>query len=129
VRLPAAIMAALVLSLAGTVPARAQYIMDIGNLTIALRTGELPGVAAALSSGVTTVYVARLTGIAGARINGPTLDRAIANRSRSLRHLRAVVRQSREAMKALDRHGQTLDQVIHVTVTSDRTATLYVDDR
>lgn len=126
-RRAAAVLVATTLA-AVPMPVLAQYVMDIGNLTLAVRVGDYYGLAEGVDR-ATTVYVARLSRLAGIRTASGALDRAIADRWRSRRYLQAVVRQSRVAMRALERHGQTLDQVVHVTVTADRTATLYVDDR
>ena len=108
--------------------ARAQYVMDLGSLIAALRIGDFAGVVEGVHD-ANTVYVARVSGLAGIRLSGRTLDRTIAARQGVLRHLRAAIGQAPEAMKALERHGHRLDQVIFVTTTKDRTAMLYVDDR
>jgi hypothetical protein len=108
--------------------AAGQYVMDIGSLIAALRVGDFHGDLERLS-GANEVYVARLSQIAGARVSGGTLDKTLATRTRHLAYLRAAVRQTRLAMKALEIHHESLDDVIFITTTNDRTATLYVDDR
>lgn len=114
------------LALGSTTGALAQYVMDVGSLTVALRVGDL-GDSEEIDQ-ATTFYVAKLSLIAGAK-NSKVLDRAIANRIRAIRYLRNIVHQSREAMRILEINHSRLDQVILVTTTNDHTATLYVDDR
>ena len=50
-------------------------------------------------------------------------------RGRVLSYLRAIIRQNRTAMKALDVHHEALEDVIFLTTTNDGSAMLYVDDR
>jgi hypothetical protein len=106
----------------------AQYVMDIGNLISALRVGDFSGDLNNLDQ-ARTVYVTRLTQIAGVRVSGPTLDRTLATRERVLGYLRAIIAQNRVAMKALQVHGESIEDVIFLTTTSDGTAMLYVDNR
>lgn len=127
-KLPTMIVLTLGLSLAGATWAQAQYVMDIGSLIIALRIGDFSGDIENLDN-ARTVYVARVSRLAGIRLSGDRLDRTVEARRRVLFHLQAIVRQSRVAMKALERHGESLDDVIFLTTTNDGTATLYVDDR
>jgi hypothetical protein len=108
--------------------APAQYVMDIGNLIMALRVGDFSGDLENLDH-AQTVYVARLSQIAGMRVSGGTLDRTIASRQRVLTYLRAIIRQNKAAMKSLAVHGEDLEDVIYLTTTNDGAATLYVDDR
>lgn len=108
--------------------ASAQYVMDIGSLIGGIRVGDFSGELDNLDR-AQTVYVTRLTQIAGVRISGPTLDRALASRQRVLAYLRYIIGQNRAAMKALAVHHESLEDVIFLTTTSDGTAMLYVDDR
>jgi len=108
--------------------ASAQYVMDIGNLITGLRVGDFSGDMDNLDH-ARTVYVTRLSQIAGVRVSAPTLDKALASRERVLRYLRAIIKQNRVAMEALEVHHESLDDVIFVTTTNDGTAMLYVDDR
>ncbi|MDP1729756.1 MAG: hypothetical protein Q8L54_00975 [Devosia sp.] len=124
----AAIAFALALSFAGAGPAQAQYVMDLGSLIAALRIGDFSGDIENLQK-ANRVYVERVSRLSGIRVSGDRLDGTVAARRRVLRYLHAIIRQVPEAMKALDRHGQTLDQVIFLTTTNDGTAMLYVDDR
>jgi hypothetical protein len=108
--------------------ARAQYVMDSMALIAQLQIGDLGGAVAGVND-ANRVYVARLSELQGTRINGARLDRVIAMRARVIRYFQAAIRGAREARKALEVHGQTLEQVVFATFTNDRTATLYVDDR
>jgi hypothetical protein len=128
VKLVAAIAVAVVLGLAGTGASRAQYVMDLGSLIAALRVGDFSGEVENLSN-ANRVYVERVSRLSGIKMSGDILDRTIAARGGVLRYLRAIIRQVPEAMKALERHGETLDEVIFLTTTNDGTAMLYVDDR
>lgn len=120
----------LVLALLLAVPgiARAQYVMDLGSLIAAIQVGDLNDAIHGVHE-ANTVYVARVSQIAGIRLQGDRLTRAIERRQRVLWYFRRAIRGARVAMRALEVHGQTLDQVIYATFTNDRTATLYVDDR
>jgi hypothetical protein len=122
------IVLTMTLSMAGATSAQAQYVMDLGSLVIALRIGDFTGDIENLDN-ARTVYVARVSRLAGIRVGGERLDRTIEARARVLFHLQATVRQSRVAMKALERHGESIEDVIFLTTTNDGTATLYVDDR
>lgn len=124
-RLAAVVLAAL---LALPLPASAQYVMDIGTLINGLRVADFSGDLDNLDH-ARTVYVTRLTSIAGVRVSGPTLDRTLATRERVLGYLRAIIRQNKVAMKALDIHHEALEDVIFLTTTNDGSAMLYVDDR
>jgi len=108
--------------------ASAQYVMDIGNLINALRVGDFSGDMDNLDR-AQTVYVTRLTQIAGVRISGQTLDRTLAARQRVLVYLRHIISLNREAMRALAIHNESLDDVIFLTTTNDGSAMLYVDNR
>lgn len=120
--------AAILLGLGGTSAARAQYVMDLGSLIAALRIGNFSDETENLFN-ARTIYVERVSRLAGIRLSGERLDRTIEARRRVLFHLRALIRQVPAAMKALERHGERLDDVIFLTTTNDGTATLYVDDR
>lgn len=108
--------------------APAQYVMDIGNLIAALQVGDFSGDLENFDR-AQVVYVTRLSRIAGVRVSGARLDRTIASRQRVLSYLRAIIGQSRVAMKALAVHGEDLEDVIFLTTTNDGSAMLYVDDR
>lgn len=108
--------------------ARAQYVMDLGSLITAIQVGDLNDAIHGVHR-ANTVYVARVSQIAGIRVQGERLTRAIERRQRVLWYFQRAIRGARVAMRALEVHGQTLDQVIYATFTNDRTATLYVDDR
>ena len=110
------------------VAASAQYVMDIGNLITGLRVGDFSGDMDNLDH-ARAVYVTRLSQIAGVRVSTPTLDKALASRERVLRYLRAIIKQNRVAMEALEVHHESLEDVIFLTTTNDGTAMLYVDDR
>lgn len=127
-RLPAALAVALGLTLSVIGAVRAQYVMDLGSLIAALQVGDFSGDTENLSN-ARRVYVERVSRLSGIRVGGERLDRVVAMRERVLFHLRAVIRQAPEAMKALERHGEVLDDVIFLTTTNDGTATLYVNDR
>lgn len=127
-KLLAAIALAMALSLSGAGEAQAQYVMDLGSLIAALRIGDFSGEVENLGN-ARGVYVERVSRLSGIGVSGERLDRTIEARRRVLFHLRATIRQAPEAIKALKRHGATLDQVIFLTTTNDGSATLYVDDR
>ena len=120
----------LLVVLIGLLPtvAPAQYVMDIGSLIAALRVGDFSGDIENLDH-AQVVYVTRLSQIAGVRVSGRVLDQTIAMRGRVLSYLRAIIRQNRTAMKALDVHHEALEDVIFLTTTNDGSAMLYVDDR
>jgi hypothetical protein len=121
-----AMLAITVLSLPAAV--QAQYVMDIGNLIAALRVGDFSGDLDNLDH-AQSVYVTRLSQVAGGSTTGGTLDRTIAARTRVLDYLRAIISQNKAAMKALAIHHQALEDVIFLTTTNDGSAMLYVDDR
>jgi hypothetical protein len=125
-KLTAAIILALTLSGAGA--ARAQYVMDLGSLIAALQIADFSGDIENLMN-ARRVYVERVSRLSGIRVSGARLDRLIARRERVLFHLKAIVRQVPEAMKALERHHENLEDVIFLITTDDGTATLYVNDR
>lgn len=127
-RLFVMLAAAMLLSLVVTGATRAQYVMDLGSLIAALRVGDFTGETENLFN-ARRVYVERISRLAGIRVSGEVLSRTIEARQRTLFHLRALIRQVPEAMKALERHGERLEDVIFLTTTNDGTATLYVDDR
>lgn len=106
----------------------AQYVMDIGNLIAGLQVGDFSGDLENFDR-AQVVYVTRLSRIAGVRVSGARLDRTIASRQRVLSYLRAIIGQSRVAMKSLAVHGEELEDVIFLTTTNDGSAMLYVDDR
>ncbi len=108
--------------------AQAQYVMDIGNLINALRLADFSGDLDNLDQ-AQTVYVTRLTQIAGVRNGNRVLDQTLAMREGQLRHLRAIIRQNKAAMKALAIHNEVLEDVVFLTTTNDGTAMLYVDNR
>lgn len=120
------LIAALLLAAPGV--ARAQYVMDLGSLITAIQVGDLNDAIHGVHD-ANTVYVARVSQIAGIRVQGERLTRAIERRQRVIWYFQRAIRGARVAMKALEVHGQTLEQVIYATFTNDRTATLYVDDR
>lgn len=121
-----AILAMVIALLPGAAPA--QYVMDIGNLIGLLRVGDFSGDLENLDH-AQVVYVTRLSQMSGVRISKPTLDRTIADRERVLTYLRAIIRQNKVAMKALEVHHEALEDVIFLTTTNDGSAMLYVDDR
>jgi hypothetical protein len=108
--------------------ASGQYVMDLGSLINALRVGDFSGDLDNLDQ-AQSVYVTRVSKLAGIRIQGVLLDRTVAARERVLTYLRAIIRQNKAAMKALAIHHEALEDVIFLTTTSDGTAMLYVDDR
>jgi len=123
-----ALLLVLALLFAAPGAARAQYVMDLGSLIAAIQVGDLNDAIHGVHE-ANTVYVARVSQIAGIRVQGERLTRAIERRQRVLWYFRRAIRGARVAMRALEVHGQTIDQVIYATFTNDRTATLYVDDR
>jgi hypothetical protein len=108
--------------------ARAQYVMALGDLIAAIQIGDLNEAVEGVHR-ANVVYVARVSELAGIRVSGERLTRVVARRGGVLRYFRAAIRGAQPAQRALEIHGQTLDQVIYATFTNDRTATLYVDDR
>ena len=121
-----AILAILIAMLPSIAPA--QYVMDIGNLIGALRVGDFSGDLENLDH-AQVVYVTRLSQMSGVRISAAGLDKTIAARERVLIYLRAIIRQNKVAMKALEVHHEALEDVIFLTTTNDGSAMLYVDDR
>lgn len=121
---------ALVLTLSLMLPgaASAQYVMDLASLITALRIGDFSDDLDNLDR-ANTVYVTRVSSIAGIRTQGERLDSVVAQRARVLDYLRHIIGMNREAMKALAIHHEALEDVIFLTTTSDGTAMLYVDDR
>ena len=75
------------------------------------------------------VYVTRVSRLSGIRIQGERLDRVVADRERALTYLRHIISMNRVAMRALDVHQESLEDVIFLTTTNDGSAMLYVDDR
>ena len=126
--MPSLLALAVVMSLGGTGPGQAQYVMDLGSLIAAIRVGDFGDDVEKLGR-ATTIYVERVSRLSGIRINGEILDNTIDMRQRVLRYLHAQIRQVPQAIKALERHGATVEQVIFLTATNDGSATLYVDDR
>lgn len=120
--------AVLMLVLGSSSAARAQYVMDLGSLIAAIQIGDLNEAVEGVHR-ANVVYVARVSELAGIRVSGERLSRTVARRGGVLRYFRAAIRGAQPAQRALDIHGQTLDQVIYANFTNDRTATLYVDDR
>lgn len=108
--------------------AQAQYTMLISELIAAIQIGDFNEDMNRLD-GAITVYVERVSAMAGVAINKRSLDTVLARRWRALSYLRSVVRLSPVAIKALARHHEKLEDVILLTTTSDGSATLYVDDR
>ena len=53
-----------------------------------------------------SVYVTRVSKLAGIRIQGALFDRTVAARERVLTYLRAIIRQNKVAMKALAIHHE-----------------------
>ena len=111
------------------VPASAQYVMDLANLARGIGMAEFRARDFDNLADAQTVYVTRVSRLAGIKRQGAMLDRAIASSSRALNFLRAVVAQNRNAMRALRIHGEALEDVIFLTTTNDGSAMLYVDDR
>jgi len=108
--------------------AQAQYVMDVGNLILELRIGDL-GDSIEQFDAANTVYVARLSRIPGVRVSQRSLDLALDSRRGMVASLQAIVRQKRLAMKTLEIHHESVEDVVFITTTADGTATLYVDDR
>jgi len=108
--------------------AQAQYVMDIGSLITALRVADFSRDLDNLDR-AQSVYVTRLSEIAGVRVGHPVLDQTLARRERHLHYLRAIIAQNRAAMQALAIHNEALADVVFLTTTDDGTAMLYVDDR
>ena len=111
------------------VPASAQYVMDLANLARGIGMAEFRARDFDNLADAQTVYVTRVSRLAGIKRQGAMLDRAIASSGRALNFLRAVVAQNRNAMRALRIHGEALEDVIFLTTTNDGSAMLYVDDR
>lgn len=110
-------------------PALAQYVMDLANLARGIGMADFRGRDFDNLADAQTVYVTRVSRLAGIRRQGAMLDRAIASSRGAVHFLQAMVRQNRVAMRALRVHGEALDEVIFLTTTNDGTAMLYVDDR
>lgn len=127
-RIVTALLLAAVLAVTTTGAGRAQFVMDVVTLITEIQRGDLSGVVEGVHA-ANTVYVARATGLFGISRNGERLTRVVERRDRVLRYFRSAIRGARNAQRALDIHGLTLDQVIWATYTNDGTATLYVDDR
>lgn len=108
-------------------PVRAQYEMDIGSLMAAIRHGDLSAEVEPMDS-ATTIYVTRISRLAGIRINSDRMTRTIAFREPDLRRFRRAIGNVRLVKRMLEIHGHTLDQVIWAT-HSGGSAMLYVDDR
>lgn len=123
-----AILLGLVLAVAPLNAVRAQYVMDVLSLVAALQIGDLNGAVEGVTA-ANRVYVARVTELSGIKQNGERLTRVVAQRRGVLRYFRYAIRGAPEAMKALEVHGESLDDVIYATYTNDLTATLYVDNR
>lgn len=123
------LLIAVIVALLTLVPAaRAQYVMDVVSLIAAIQIGDLNGAVEGVHQ-ANRVYIARVSELAAISLNSDRLGRVVETRKGVLRYFRAAIRGAREAQKALEVHGHTLDQVIYATFTNDRTATLYVDDR
>ena len=120
----------LVLTLGLMLPglAQGQYVMDLGSLVTAIRIGDFSGDLDNLDR-ANTVYVTRVSSIAGIRLQGGRLDSVVAQRGRVLDYLRHIIGMNRAAMRALEIHNESLADVIFITTTNDGTAMLYVDDR
>jgi hypothetical protein len=108
--------------------AQGQYVMDLGSLITAIRIGDFSGDLDNLDR-ANTVYVTRVSSIAGVRLQGGRLDSVVAQRGRVLDYLRHIIGMNRAAMRALEIHNESLADVIFITTTNDGTAMLYVDDR
>lgn len=121
---------ALVLTLGLMFPglAQGQYVMDLGSLITAIRIGDFSGDLDNLDR-ANTVYVTRVSSIAGIGRQGDRLDSVVAQRGRVLDYLRHIIGMNRAAMRALEIHNESLADVIFITTTNDGTAMLYVDDR
>ena len=111
------------------VPASAHYVMALANLARGIGMAEFRARDFDNLADAQTVYVTRVSRLAGIKRQGAMLDRAIASSGRALNFLRAVVAQNRNAMRALRIHGEALEDVIFLTTTNDGSAMLYVDDR
>ena len=122
------LLVALVLALGAAPGVRAQYVMDIGNLIAAIQVGDLNDAVEGVHR-ANRVYVARLSELSGLSTSGDILTRTIVRRQGVLRYFRSAIRGAAEARRALEIHGESLDDVVFATFTNDRTATLYVDDR
>ena len=111
------------------VPASAQYVMDLANLARGIGMAEFRARDFDNLADAQTVYVTRVSRLAGIKRQGAMLDRAIASSRGALTFLRAMVAQNRAAVRALRIHGEALEDVIFLTTTNDGSAMLYVDDR
>jgi len=111
------------------VPASAQYVMDLANLARGIGMADFRARDFDHLADAQTVYVTRVSRLAGIKWQGTMLDRAIASSRGALTFLRAMVAQNRAAMRALHIHGEALEDVIFLTTTNDGSAMLYVDDR
>ena len=110
-------------------PATAQYVMDLANLARGIGMADFRSRDFDNLADAQTVYVTRVSRLAGIKRQGAMLDRAIASSRGALHFLRAMVSQNRIAMRALQVHGEALEDVIFLTTTNDGSAMLYVDDR
>lgn len=119
----------LVLALLLPLPASAQYVLDLSNLARGIGMADFDSDDVRNLDDAQTVYVTRVSKLAGIKRQGAVLDRAVASSRGSLNYLRAIVRQNRIAMRALAAHKASLRDVIFLTTTNDGTAMLYVDDR
>jgi hypothetical protein len=122
------IMAAIALSVVPVGAVRAQLAMDVAALIGVLNVGDTTNLLAGVHA-ANNVHMARVTTLAGIRPYGDFLSKAVERRGRVIRELRHGMRSIKAVQRALEIHNQTLDQVIWVTVTNDRVATLYVDNR
>ena len=127
-RILAPFLVAFCLMVAPAASVRAQYVMDIVSLIAAIGVADLTEAVDGVNR-ANRVYIARVTELAGIRINGDRLTRAIERRQRVLDYFRSAIRGGREARRALEIHGEELEDVIYATFTNDLTATLYVDNR
>ena len=125
-RLIQAVLVTLMVTFAPQV--QAQATMQLMQLIQALQLADFSDVSEKLYN-ANTVYVTRITELAGIRLQGDRLTNMVDRRTRHLRSLRAMVRNSKAAIKALERHGEQLDNVIFATATNDGAAMLYVDNR
>jgi hypothetical protein len=119
----------LVLLLLLPAPAAAQYVMDLANLARGIGMADFDSDDIDNLDDAQTVYVTRVSSLAGIKRQGGMLDNALASSRGSLNFLRAIVGRNRAAMRALAIHHEALEDVIFLTTTNDGTATLYVDDR
>ena len=110
-------------------PAAAQYVMDLANLARGIGMADFSSDDIGNLGDAQTVYVTRVSKLAGIKRQGAVLDQAVASSRGALNYLRAIVRQNRVAMPALAVHREVLEEVIFLTTTNDGTAMLYVDDR